>query len=203
MPTSDVEICNRALTLLGSGQIQSLDDGSDLARTCKTIYSELKRASLAETHWNFATQKRQLAQETDTPITEWEHQYTLPADLVRGPETLYSSSGSEVPEQRWEKVAGKVLTDFNEVYIDYVAEVDEVEFPPYFVEFLSHAVASEIAKNVTDQTTTAQFYDQKAYGPPSSNRNGGLLGKAMRIDSQTTPTQVINDNPLDDVRFGH
>lgn len=204
MANTGVDICQKALTLLGAGEIQSFNDGSDLAKTCSAIYPDLKESALAETHWNFATKKRQLARESDTPVSEWDYQYSLPSDLLLGPHSAFSDANTKepIPAEDWEIVDGKLMTDYQTIYVDYTRDVAETEFPAYFTRFLYHAVASEIAKSVTDQTTTAEFYQRKAYGLPSDNQEGGLLSKAKRKDSQTQATQTIGDFPLTDVRFG-
>lgn len=202
MSLTDVEICQKALALIGANTIQSLDDGSDLAQLCSTLYEDLKQSALAEHHWNFATKKRELAQDSNSPPTEWDHQYTLPSDLIRGPTKVFADDNSQQPIQDWKKVNNKIMTDNDTIYIDYVADVDETKFPPHFVRFLYHALASELAITVTDQVNMAELYERKAYGLPSDAQEGGLLQKARHIDSLTQSTQTIDDNPIDDARFG-
>ncbi len=200
MPLTDVEICQKALLLLGAEPIQSLNDQNFRSQLCSSIYPELKKSALSETHWNFATKKRQLSQLASDPNSEWDHQYNLPSDMVTGPHSVFVDSDSTRPIQEWEIVGGKLMTNHEKIWIDYTQEVDETEFPPYFVEFIKYALAAQLAKPITDQTTTAQFFEEKAYGPASDNTNGGLLGKARKIDSQNQSTQSISDFPLTDVR---
>jgi hypothetical protein len=201
MASSDVEICQKALALLGSEQIQSLEEENDRAQICNLIYPELKQSALSETHWNFATEKAQLAQLSGEPVSEYDYEYNLPSDMVSGPHKVLTDNDAQSPIQSWEIVGGNLMTDYDEIYIDYTADVDETRMPPYFVRFLYTALAAELAKSITDQTTTAQFYKQKAYGTASDNESGGLLGKAKLIDSSTQATQVIDDNPIHDARF--
>jgi len=200
MALSGVEVCQKALNLLGAKGIQSFDEDTELASICSSIYPELKESALAETHWNFATNKRQLGQETGEPVSEWDHKYSLPSDLLLGPHRVLTGPDTKVPSQDWEIVGDKLMTDHEDIYIDYTTDVNENDFPPYFTRFLYTAVASEIAVAVTDQTNTAQFYHNKAYGTPNDNQEGGLLGKAKRKDSQTQATQTLEDFPLTDVR---
>jgi hypothetical protein len=201
MAQNEVEICQRALSLLGAEQIQSLDEENDRSKTCNLIYPELKRSALSETHWNFATKKRELARMNDEPPSEYRYQFSLPSDMVTGPTKVLPGPDMKNPIQDWEIANDKLMTDRDEIYIDYVANVDETRFPSYFTRFLYHALASELAKAITDQTTTAQFYQQKAYGSPSDNGQGGLLGKAKLLDSQRQATQSFDDNPIHDARF--
>lgn len=199
--TTDVEICQKALALIGAEQIQSLNEQNNRAQICNLIYPTLKESTLSEHHWNFATKKKKLVQLAQEPPNEYDYQYELPNDLVAGPIKVNTHKSSKSSTQSWEKVNNNIMTDRENIYIDYIANVDESIFPAYFVRFLYHALAAELAKSITDQTSTAQFYKQKAFGSPSDNNQGGLLGKAKLIDSQNQATQVIDDNPLHDVRF--
>lgn len=199
--TTKVEICRKSLMLLGAEPIQSLDEENDKARLCSEFYPDKKRTALSETHWNFATTKRQLNQLSKDPKSEWDHQYQMPSDRVAGPHSVFYDNDSDDPLQDYEVVDGKLMTDYDSIYIDYTYEVDENRFPPYFVDFLTYALAAELAKPITDQTTEAQRLYQIAYGSESDNEEGGKLGKAKRRDSQGQATQVIQDDPLTEARF--
>lgn len=201
MALTDVKICQKALTLLGAEQIQSLNEENDRSKTCNLLYPEIKKDALSQNTWNFATAKRELNKLAQDPINEYDNQFDLPNDMVLGPIKVFSNKQSRNPTQRWKIANNKLMTNKDEIYMDYVANVDEHRFPSYFTKFLYHALAAELAKNITDQTTTAQFYYQMAYGSPNDNKNGGLLGKAKLLDSQTQTTQVIDDNPINDARW--
>jgi len=200
MPTNEVQICQKALSLLGADPIQSLDEESDRSKTCNLIYPDLKESSLAETHWNFATKKRELNRLDDPPPSEYEYQYDLPNDMVTGPTKVFDCENAKDPIQKWEIANNVLMTNRKTIFIDYVANVPENRFPAYFTRFLYNALAAEIARAITDQTEMAQFYKQRAYGTPSDNGNGGLLGKAMLLDSQRQSTQAFDDNPIGDAR---
>lgn len=200
MALTDVEICQKALALLGAEQIQSLDESNDRAQTCSIIYPDVKRSALAETHWNFATNKRELSRFSDSPPSEYDYQYSLPNDMVAGPTKVLDGENSSTPIQSWEIANNRLMTNRKTIYIDYVADVDEQRFPSYFTRFLYHALAAELAVNITDQVNMSQKLEQKAYGSPSDNQQGGLLGKAKLLDSQNQSTQAFDDNPLGDAR---
>lgn len=187
--------------LLGAEPIQSLEEENDKARLCAEFYPDKKRASLSETHWNFATKKRELNKLTEEPKSEWQYQYQIPSDRIAGPHSVFYDEHSKNALQKFEIVNDKLMTDYDSIFIDYTYEVDENRFPPYFVDFLTYALAAELAKPITDQTTEAQRLYQIAYGSESDNEEGGKLGKAKRRDSQGQATQVIQDDPLTEARF--
>lgn len=57
MATNSVEICNSALTLIGSRRIASLSDPSPEARNCLLNYDICRKAVLRDHPWNFATKR--------------------------------------------------------------------------------------------------------------------------------------------------
>lgn len=201
MALTDVEICSKSLQLLGAQPIQSLDDESDRAQFCSSFYPELKEQCLSEHDWNFATTIRELNQLATDPDTEWDHRFELPSDLLLGPHSVFDDKNAKHPIQEWETINGRLHTDRGTIFIHYTQDVNENEFPPYFVQFIKYALAAELAKPVTDQTTTAEQMWQRAYGPPSDNQEGGLLGKAKRLDSQGQTSKVIQDDPITEARF--
>jgi hypothetical protein len=80
MATSDVDICNGALILLGQAPITSLDDNSDAARTMTQLYTTTLRAKLREAVWNFTQLRASLVEVSATPAWGPAHQFQLPQD---------------------------------------------------------------------------------------------------------------------------
>jgi len=72
--------------------------------------------------------------------------------------------------------------------------------PPYFVQLLKFALASELAIVITDQATKAEFFQVKAYGSMAENGRGGEMRKAMNIDARGQSTQIVEDYSLIEVR---
>jgi len=72
--------------------------------------------------------------------------------------------------------------------------------PPYFINLLKYAMASELAVVITDQIQKADYYRSIAYGTPGENGRGGLMRTAMNIDSRGRLTPIIEDYSLIDVR---
>ena len=52
---SPVDICSRALILIGAEPITSFDDGSTEALVSVNMYEDFARAALVNTRWRFAT----------------------------------------------------------------------------------------------------------------------------------------------------
>jgi hypothetical protein len=52
-----VDICNKALTLLGAAPITSIDDDTATARSLNRVYDISLESILHEAKWNFATKR--------------------------------------------------------------------------------------------------------------------------------------------------
>ncbi|WP_347989498.1 hypothetical protein [Methylomonas sp. AM2-LC] len=90
MATTDVDICNAALVLIGKpAVISSLTDGSVAASNCQALYSLSLSTLLAEFAWTFATTTVLLAN-VDNPNQLWQYAYQLPGDVVT-PLDIYES----------------------------------------------------------------------------------------------------------------
>lgn len=194
MATTDVDICARALILLGADPIQSFDDETDEASTCGNLYGTVKEFVLSKYPWRFTVEKRQLARESASPQTRWKYQFKLPSDRLQdGPIAVYNDDGEGARPIANYEIAGTVLyADDTKIYIDYQTKVDEGGWPPYFVHLMVHAVAAHLANAITDQTTTTKFYMQMTFGTPEQQWMGGLMASAMSQNALESPPKNID-----------
>lgn len=70
MATTAIEVCNNALTLIGSRRITSLSDPSKEARACNDNYNICRKAVLRMHPWNFATKRVELTGVDITAIAD-------------------------------------------------------------------------------------------------------------------------------------
>ena len=78
--SSAVEICNLALSHLGSSGIDALDERSEAAAACTTFYAICRDMVLRDAPWPFATKMQALALVEEDPNTEWGFSYRYPSD---------------------------------------------------------------------------------------------------------------------------
>ena len=57
---SPVDICSRALILIGAEPITSFDDGNNEALVSSNMYEDVAQSSLVNTRWRFATNQEVL-----------------------------------------------------------------------------------------------------------------------------------------------
>jgi hypothetical protein len=159
MTATAVEICARALVMLGAAPISSFTDGTTEATICNTLYPGVRDSLLSGHRWNFAVGQISLPALVAVPVADFSYAYQLPVDYLRALSVGTSPRGAGVPyrisERRIHCDAGPpcVLT--------YIFRPDESTFPPWFTQALAVLVAANICQAVTDNTNRAQqMWDQ-------------------------------------------
>jgi hypothetical protein len=138
MASSEVAICNRALTILGQALITSLGDPGGAARTMRQNYPASRDAVLRSYPWNSATKRAALAASPVAPAFEYARAYQLPADCLRVIETDGDLDGAT-----WRREGNMLLTDEPApLRIRYVARITD---PALFDPLLDEAIASHLA----------------------------------------------------------
>ena len=61
MATTKVDICARALVMIGASPISSFSDGSTEALVASNVYEDIVESSLTRHRWKFATNQKQLS----------------------------------------------------------------------------------------------------------------------------------------------
>lgn len=99
---SSVDICNRALQMIGSKRITALTDDSKAASECAFAYDKLRQAELRGNLWTFAT-RRAILRAIDTTTLRirppaWSAStYYQPGDMVGSSSDAYSIWQTNVP----------------------------------------------------------------------------------------------------------
>lgn len=184
--TSEVEVCNLALSNIRAGSINSFTEGSLQAQQCKLKYPILRNRCLTEITWQFNHKLRALASVT-TEIFNWAYAYQYPVDclkilrLVGSFEELPAGSSDvvsrrldsrvldlkqqrqQIPYEVFNFEDNKIIgSDQPELRIDFAAKVEDPNlFSEDFIMALSHLLASELAIPIV----------------------GAELGRALRKDS--------------------
>jgi hypothetical protein len=203
MATSDVDICNSALFLLGADEISSLsDDESDNAATLARLYEPFKEAKLTEYPWHWARELRQMSRDATSPVTSWRYRFIIPAESIRVHDYYASSEVGARPVRDLERIGDYVYTDRDELYVQSTEDKSEADWPRLFEQFFTNALAAEIAIAVTGKESMYNMFAGKAYGGPAERGEGGLYAKAKAWDATQTPPSQVHDFSLINARFG-
>ena len=199
--TSEVEICNLALTRIGHNMISALSENTKAGQLCNLHYARSRNAVLRAHPWNFAIKRATLALSATTPNHEFGYQHALPVDCLKVLRTSWEVEGSigtaiygypgimgyanEVTPYR---IEGRfLLCNEDTARIEYIAEItDTAQFDELFVDVLAQRLAAEIAMALTDNQAAAQtmreIYTSK-------------LSEARSTDAQEgTPRAVLDQS---------
>ena len=184
--SSKLSIISNALVMLGDVPLQSLDDTGAGAEAGRQLYDSVLQNNLSICLWRFARRQRQLNQTVAEPLFDYDKQYQLPADYIQA---------VQVDQGRDFRLnADKLMTNYDEVNLEYIAKVDESNMPPYFVTLMEYAMAIVLAIPVTENATARQqflvtYADQRAI--------------AMARDSMQERNVQIKSSPFAQARRGN
>lgn len=162
--SSQVEIANYALTLVGEARIGSFDDDSEAARLLNVVWPIVRDAELRANAWNFATRRASLAALESVPAWGYAKQFALPDDFLRLIEVdgQYVAAPTDSPPayQIEHGESGSVLlADLGApLRIRYGARVDDTaRFDPLFAVALGCALAAAINERISQSNTKQQL----------------------------------------------
>jgi hypothetical protein len=151
--SSVVSICNNAIIRVGGKTITSLNDLTNEAKACRTLYEDVRNAVFREHPFNCILGRKALVELSTTPAFGFAHQYQLPTDCVRvltlnddQHPLVRNGIAYPVSEQRRFNVEGRLLlTDEGEANIRYVKKVED---PNQYDSLLLDAIASRLAAEI-------------------------------------------------------
>lgn len=178
MATSDIDICARALVMIGAAPITSFADGTTEATVAANLYEDTVRDLISRYRWRFAAGQAQLSRRTDAPDAKWDAAYQLPADLLLLHDVTVN--GNVIEYDRYQDMIYCDADEADLVYADYTFRAVEDLWPPYFTTAVELTLASIFAYAVANQIQTADYMEKKALRQLALGRN---------IDSQSQTSQ--------------
>ena len=80
--STQLEIWNYSLGLLGAENVASIGENSKEAKTCATFYPIVKLNLLRSHNWNFALKRASVTGTADVPF-EFKYRFQKPSDCLR------------------------------------------------------------------------------------------------------------------------
>lgn len=151
---TDVSIASAASVLLGANPIQSFDEDTVEAQTAKVIYTSVYENLLSHRPWTFSREYKTPALITKEPSTGYKYAYQLGRGVVK-----VLDLGSPVPYRLIRQ--RELHTDVENPRVQVQIKPKEQDLPQDFVLAFKYLLASAMALTITDNSTTAQYYDQK------------------------------------------
>lgn len=177
---SSVDICSRALILIGAEPITSFDDGSTEALVSVNMYEDFARAALVNTRWRFATNQSVLNLLSDEPTGRYDHAY----QLVNGTLMVHAVTVNDL-QINYQIYGDKIFADTADsdvVIADYTYRPDEQYWPSYFTVAVELGLANLFATSIARNASLAQLMSTSAER---------AMAKARSIDSQQQTTRRI------------
>ena len=186
MATTKIDICARALIMIGAQPISYFSDGSTEALVASNIYDDVVEASLTRHRWRFATTQQQLSLLTNTPTGRYDYAYQMPTSPAVLQIITLTVNDYVIPYSRYQNyIYLNGYGSSNEVIMDYIYKVDEAYFPAHFKLALEYELASIFAGSVArDSSMIEQF--------KTLSERQFLVAK--NIDSAETTSKVLDTN---------
>jgi hypothetical protein len=188
MADTKVDICARALIMIGAQPISSFDDGSTEALVASNIYENITQSILCRHRWRFSTEQQQLSLLTATPTGRYEYAYQLPTspDLLQ----LNTITVADVPIE-YARYGDKIFVNGYDsqsaLIADYIFRQDESEFPAYFKLGLEYTLASIFAGSVARDAAMIQQFS--------------TLAERQILIAKNTDSQEVTNKKLSTKRF--
>jgi hypothetical protein len=178
---TSIDICARALVLIGAEPLTSFSDGTTEARVASNLYEDTVRDMISRHRWRFATGQVQLSRLVATPDGRWDAAYQLPADLL----ILHAVTVADnvIAYDRYQDMVYSNAGPDDTVIADYTFRADESLWPPTFVTAVEFQLASIFAYSVAAQEQLSDLMEKRAIRYTSIARN---------IDSQSQTTRRLN-----------
>ena len=175
--TSEVQLVNRALTLLGESRIASLTDNTPQALSANAIYAQVRDDVLSEGRWNCAIKRATLALLEADPVWGFQNLFQLPTDFIRLDRIRDMRDDFAIEED-------KLATDVDEMSIRYVFRITDVaKMDAPLQTAIAYKMAHElaIALKASDKKREAMYQMYK-----------DQMADARFRDAQQSPVQAVD-----------
>lgn len=177
---SPIDICSRALILIGADPITSFDEGTTEALVSVNMYEDIARASLVNTRWRFSTNQAVLNLLSDAPTGRYDRAYQLPNDYLM----VHAVTVEELPIE-YNIYGNKVYADTSAsdiVIADYTYRAEEQDWPSYFSVAVEYALATVFATSIARDSQLASLMQSAATQ---------TMAKARSLDAQQQTSRKL------------
>lgn len=163
--------------MVGADEINSFSDNTFEAKLASSVYTETKETLLQYYPWRFSLKQTDLGGAlAASPEFKWDYQYQLPSDCLR----LVQLQG----ESDYELYNRQIYTNVKPCKIVYQRNLNESEFPSYFIRALNFHLAKIFAMSLQEDINKMQIFDRAA---------DKETARARQLDAQQQPNQKIPD----------
>lgn len=181
--TTDIDVCSRALILIGADPITSFTDNNNESLVASNMYEDIARSALVNTRWRFATNQFVLNRLSDAPTGRYDAAYQLPSDWLMT--HVVTVNDSPIDYQTYGNKLYCDATSNQELVLDYTYRASEIDWPSYFTVAVEYELASMFAASLARDSQLAQLMQQQATAKMIQARN---------LDAQQQTTRKLTTN---------
>lgn len=168
-----VDLCNIALSRIGTAQIESLTENNQNARYCALLLPEAINYVLCEA--DFSCCRKKISIDPDpSPPPDYDYQYTLPADLVR----LITADTGDEP---YEIQSGKLLTNSPSLILSYIFYPSE---PLMLSVWVSDAIIKTLAFYLSTPLSSNEQIAQRLVSELQASLDKAKRREAQQLEEQ-------------------
>jgi len=178
---SAVDVCSRALILVGAEPITSFDDGNNEALIASNMYEDVARASLLNTRWRFSTNQAVLNRLSDAPTGRFDSAYQLPSGWLMTHVVTVNDTPIEYQTYGDKLFCNEAAS--SELVLDFTYRANEQGWPSYFTIAVEYELASVFAVSLARDQSLAQLMTQQA---------ATSMMRARNLDAQQQTTRKLS-----------
>ena len=181
--SSGIDICSRALILIGANPITSFQDATTEANVAVNVYEDVARAPLVNSRFRFATNQEKLPLLSSVPTGRFDVAHQLPTDLLM----LHAVTVNDNPIE-YSVYGDKVFSDSattDELIADYTFRANEKTWPSYFTLAVEYSLAIIFATSIARDSSLATLMQTQAER---------MMAKARNLDSQQQTTRKLTSS---------
>lgn len=198
--STDVEICNMALSLIGQSAISSLAGTDNVSKTCNVHFNQAKNWVLMQRQWRDATKRASLATPDGTPEYGWDHYYDEPATALRILDVRANQLEDDSENTtRWVSEQGRILTDIGDgIKVKYLDAIAATALPTHVVDVVALELARRICIPITNSKKLKEQLTGMMFGEQAGDR--GMIDEAAAVDGMEGRNRVLRSSKLVQVR---
>tara|TARA_Y100000592_G_scaffold52570_1_gene83043 strand:+ start:259 stop:852 length:594 start_codon:yes stop_codon:yes gene_type:complete len=180
---SPIDVCSRALILIGADPITSFDDNTNEALVASNMYEDIARASLVNSRWRFSTNQVVMNRLTAAPTGRYDAAYQLPSGWLM----THTVTQNDNPID-YQIYGDKVFCDVDStavLVLDYTYRAEEQDWPSYFTVAVEYELATVFSVSLARDQQLATLMGQQAQFQ---------MAKARNLDSQQQTTRKFATN---------
>ena len=183
-----LDLCNRALSLIGADRIESMEEASAEAKNCNLHYEAVRDEILREAEWNFAMKSEPLALLGELQGGSYEYQRPSHCVFVS---QVYGPEGPRPVRANFRIMGDRIICAIRQAQADYIRSDFLIEqADSLFQTAMEYRLASKMSATLGDANPSEklmQYYME-------------YIARARLANAQEREQEVYHANPYSDER---